>query len=656
VQTLEEVMEQWGSRLLGVTDRRFVSVRDCCHLKLAALPPEALAVYRSRVDPVARKSYEEGVRQHDRRRLMDVVDQAFASSWGDNALFALGEMALESGDYAGARSFWEKVIPVELPDDAPTTWLCVPETELDLAAVRSRLVLTSILEGSLERAQDELTQFERLHPEARGWLGGREGSCVEALSTLLAESSAWPEAPSKPDWPTFAGSPDRNRIAPAPVDPAGMAWRVPLRGAVPPKILQGGFGGGTLRRPLVAESDRAPLSFHPVASGRRVLVNNRTEIFAFDLYTGKPAWGDADGRIYWDQVDPRVQKASDESSLGVPRFTATIREGKLYARMGSPVTSRPRTDPLAADVGYPGYLVCLDLEAEGRLMWKSAPLERGLSFEGSPVTNGVDVYVALRQSDIQPEIHVACLEAESGRVRWVQSVCAAETPARGMFPETTHTLLTLRRDTVYVNTNLGAVAAVSARDGRVKWVSLYPRVATCDLLEPAPHSCRDLVPCLYDRGVLLAAPSDSRRIFALDANNGQILWQTGPEVEDVVHLLGVAGDRLIAAGHKLYWISLKPGEAGRVWHVWPHGHEKLGYGRGVLAGDCVLWPTRDKIYVFDQTTGRQKRVLSLAPYGLTGGNLVVSDGYLLIATSDELAALCPSGSETAEQERIALRP
>ena len=44
------------------------------------------------------------------------------------------------------------------------------------------------------------------------------------------------------------------------------------------------------------------------------------------------------------------------------------------------------------------------------------------------------------------------------------------------------------------------------------------------------------------------AAADSRRILAFDAATGQILWQTGSEVEDVVHLLGVAGDRLIASG------------------------------------------------------------------------------------------------------------
>ena len=48
--------------------------------------------------------------------------------------------------------------------------------------------------------------------------------------------------------------------------------------------------------------------------------------------------------------------------------------------MGSGVTSLPQGQ--SADI-RPGYLVCLDLAAEGRLLWKIAP-EEGWAFDGSP--------------------------------------------------------------------------------------------------------------------------------------------------------------------------------------------------------------------------------------------------------------------------------
>jgi outer membrane protein assembly factor BamB len=198
---------------------------------------------------------------------------------------------------------------------------------------------------------------------------------------------------------------------------------------------------------------------------------------------------------------------------------------------------------------------------------------------------------------------------------------------------------------LYYNTNLGAVGAIRANDGRVLWISLYPRALHGDLAKLAPHWRRDLNPCVLDHGTLYVAPADSPRIFAFDAASGQALWQTGTEVEDAVHLLGVAGDWLIAGGGKLYWINLKEEDRGRVKHVWPDGPERPGFGRGVLAGGSVLWPTRDKLYIFDQQTAQPRRVVALTPRGASGGNLLSAQGQLLIATESELIAIGTQGGK-----------
>ena len=115
VEILRQLAESSDGKLLGVTNRRYVSLREWCQLQLAALPPEALKLYRARVDPVAQKWYEQGIAERNRTLLQNVVEQAFASSYGDEALMALGEMALESGDYAAARWHWERILPATPP-------------------------------------------------------------------------------------------------------------------------------------------------------------------------------------------------------------------------------------------------------------------------------------------------------------------------------------------------------------------------------------------------------------------------------------------------------------------------------------------------------------------------------------------------------------
>jgi outer membrane protein assembly factor BamB len=646
IDLLVQLVENWGGKLYGVTERRYVSVRDYCHLKLASLPEEALTVYRTRVDAQAKKSYEEGVAQRDPRRLMEVVDHAFAGSWGGKALDALAEMALESGDYAAARAYWENILPVEHPPGAPRTWLNVAKTDLDLNAIRARLVLASILEGSLPRAREELTSLAKIQPTARGRLGGREVNYVEALATLLDESRHWPQPPVDPDWPTFAGSPARNKTDPQTVDAGGVTWRVSL----PPTPSPASLAGATPSR-RVADDAKTPLSYHPVVVGNLVFVHNQVEILAIDLRTGQPAWGHDSAAIFQDPFDDAVHEMyHPENTLGLDRFTMTVHNGRLYARMGSAVSGGPQ-EP--ARITGLGYLVGLDLSAEGRLAFPKIVPEDGWSFEGSPVADDSGFYVAMRRSDVQPQRYVACFDPDTGQRRWRQFVCAAETPARSLFHEIPNNLLTLHHDTLYFNTNSGAVAALATRDGRIQWLSLYPRVLSGNLIKQEPQADRDLVPCLYDRGTLLVAPSDSRRILAFDAATGQILWQTGSEVEDVVHLLGVAGDYLIASGRRLYWIGLDGAGQGQVKYVWPDNSEKLAYGRGILAKDCVWWPIRDKIYLFDAQTGRLKKEIPLAPRRVTGGNLLIAGGQLLIATGNELVALGQNGGRPGTEEEKA---
>lgn len=98
---------------------------------------------------------------------------------------------------------------------------------------------------------------------------------------------------------------------------------------------------------------------------------------------------------------------------------------------------------------------------------------------------------------------------------------------------------------------------------------------------------------------------------------------------------------------------MKDEDRGRVKHVWPDGPEAPGLGRGVLAGDCVLWTTHENLYFFDQQTAQPRRVVDLAVRGASGGNLLVTDGRLLIATDAELIAIGPYGGKSRDGEGIA---
>ncbi len=421
--------------------------------------------------------------------------------------------------------------------------------------------------------------------------------------------------------------------------------------------------GHSLRR--ISEDAQGLLSYHPIVADGMVLVNNQTKIFAFDAKTGEPAWPVADpkherGEIF-EGENASMGSGRFAGGLGVSRFTMTAHDGRLYARMGSQITTRPME---LADSRTSGYLVCLDLRAQGKVVWtipgadqRGAPDEEKWAFEGSPLAAGSDVYIAMRKSDVRPQVHVACFDAETGRRRWRTMICAAETPGGGQAEEITHNLLTLHDGVIYCNTNLGAVGAVAAADGRLLWASVYPRAqkASPDGHDKrTAHFYRDLNPCIYYRGLLLVAPTDCESIFALDANSGALAWESHLP-EDAVHLLGVGHGNLLASGDSLWWIDA---DGGKVVKHWP-STSPSGYGRGALVGDVVLWPTRDELYVFDQAVLPRQTIerdpIPLAEgRGAGGGNVVVAGDLVLIATADKLFAFERSArADDAPQHKTA---
>ncbi len=667
VETLRQVIQGHNGQLIQLSDDRWISVLRYCQLQLSQLPDEALEIYRRQVDPQARRSFERGIEHRDRRALLNVIEQHYCSSWGDDALYALGELSIEQGDFGLARAYLRQLVPTppEMLDDAPPR-MAYPDTEIDLAKIGARLILCSIFEGSTERARGELEQFRRTpqpdeppsaagHPDAIGSIAGREVNLGEALESLIEASSLWSAPVAGRDWNTFAGDMRRDRVAQA--LSGGIVWRweqaLPKVPALEASVARN-FG---FRPNRVAEDNTSLLSYHPVIYDDLVLLNNEMQVFAFDLRTGQPPWGLDDPLIFRDE-DAASARGGYRNSLGAPRYTLTVADHKLYVRMGSMVTSGGGE---LSNRRSRGYLLCLDLRAQARVVWKIIPEDSRWAFEGAPCVVGNDVYVAVRHSDVQhPRAHVDCYDARTGRKKWRQFVCGSDTVGHNQLAESTHALLTVHRDTIYFNTNLGAVAALRTSDGQLKWVYQYRRASGEDLSAQAAHFYRDLTPCVYHSGQVFVAPSDSPSILALDAITGQLVWENAL-AEDAIHLLGVGGGQLIASGDRLYWFSIE--QEGKLVARWPEGDSPRGFGRGVLAGDSVLWPTRESIYVFNQADHRWTGEIPLADHrravdgsSLNGGNLLVVDDMLLIAESDKLVALSADNLQrTAEAKRSAQR-
>jgi outer membrane protein assembly factor BamB len=406
-------------------------------------------------------------------------------------------------------------------------------------------------------------------------------------------------------------------------------------------------------------------------------------VVALDLRTGRRLWQVDYSRGL--NLGTALQAAEDKpfevndghgglaQHVGVARYTLTADGSKVFARLGSPVTvPSPRRAALwlAKDQGF---LLGLDLATQGKPLegFPIRPPGSDWSFEGTPLAHDGASYVAMRRTEAgRSQIFAAAFELQTtataiaddrddnarpgGRLKWRTRICSAAPVGGGQFDELTNVLVTLDGGRLYVNTHSGAIAAISAPSGQLLWLLKYPRVAARESTDrPGRHLARDLAPCLAWKDLIIAAPADSDRIFALEAATGQLAW-TLPSgaADDAVHLLGVENDVLVASGDFLYWIDAS---GGRLLTQFPAGHtdggsqaapSPRGLGRGLIAGEHIWWPTRQSILIFDvrpDSTNfgprpRLLREIPLAPRDIAGGNLVIADGILLIATGDRLAA------------------
>lgn len=668
--------------------RRYLPLRKFAQAWISSwayTDPPALASYRRRFDPPAARRLAAAAAETSRREALErIVEDAFATSSGDNALLALGDLHLAEGRPHAARLCWERISPTfRSPGDSPVcrgwpeapwgiaaagidldehwktlqpaltssrparTWMAYPDSEIPLADVWARFVLASILDGDRSRAAVELELLSRLFPDARGELGGSDVVYAAHLRDLVDSAASWPSPRSSADWPTFAGNYARNRVVPA-TDFGGVrTWEQPIE--LEPIVAGDRIELGRLR---VAEDIAPLLSYHPVIAGNRLLVPTENGVAAYDLTSGKKQWGPTP----LPDVGPIVGRGA-RPRVGAPRRTATIDAGRIFVRHGWDVTG---SQGIAGFAPPPHHLDVRGLATGGALVrqWPEElvrdPDERVWFLEGSPIVVDGLLYISMRKSGEQPRQYVACYDWRAGRLRWRTFICGGESVAQAFEDEVTHNLLTLAEDTLYVNTNLGASAALDRRTGSIRWLTTWAReVADLDETQQIGlHWYRDVNPCVFAAGLVYTAPRGAPRLFAHDAGTGQLAWITeAGRAVDAVHLLGVAGGNLIASGDSLYWFDAVSGQP-RAQFPPPGSRSAVtskpsphGYGRGLLVGDQVWWPTLQRIHVFPQriaTPGAvrpARQPIELGAHGFRGGNLLIARGHLLLVGPAAIQAI-----------------
>jgi outer membrane protein assembly factor BamB len=634
----DDLVPEHGPRDRLCSTRRSVQLRRLCHLRLAALPPATLALYSDRVDRAAQRWLQQGIEGRDTTALRRVVDEAFLSSAAAQALDRLGDLAFERGDFAAARRWWLLLAPGVLEPPDPDRLVCPGPG--DTARTRAKQILALHFEGDLPRAHAELQAFRRLHGAAAGRLAGRKGNYAATLQAQFELRKDGPLAPEEEHWPTFAGALSRNRALTAELSERlwadGPAWCVRLNG-------DADAAAQPAARPLPGPTRRPAV--YPVIADGQVLFADARRVTALDVRSGKRLFGydlHADRKDRGDGSDLEPPAPSD-----LP-CTLTVDGGHVYSRLGASSLSPSVKERKAADAA-PSCLVCLERFAgegkpAGRVRWLVKAAGRDgewAAFAGAPLVHDGRVHVAQTfVSAGRTRTAIACLDADSGALRWRRDVCET-TDEEPVAPR--HCLLTLAGEAVVCCSHTGAVVAVDGVTGKRLWGVRYPGRGKAASSGDTP---REPAPCVAVDRRLIVAPRDSDRVLCLDADTGRTLWER--EGLEVVQVLGVSAGRLfLTTPGGVRALAAADGSDSGGWRQ-PAVGSLRGHGRGFLAGGWVLWPTQDErlpVRALNQDDGTQERggrildptrLRRLAP-----GNMALGNGCLVIAGTDELVGYVP---------------
>ncbi|MFL5331315.1 MAG: PQQ-binding-like beta-propeller repeat protein [Gemmataceae bacterium] len=549
--------------------------------------------YRARFEADADRAVDQAIQRRDRQQLERIASNFGPTRSAARGYETLGDLDFEAGDFASARRYWTQA--------SRSDSVAIP-------LLRAKCLMASAAAG--ESTEKDLEDFSKQFPDAQGTLGGRKGVLVELLREGNHSSAQLTNAQS----PSLPDAAPRKLYAPIPLtfDPSGED-----EPNEPSPILR------RQKRPTLI----------PTIWQGHILLNDGLTISAFDLTTGKQA--DAFALAQSGRVG--IEFAPSASHFGE---AISVNGSRVFARLGRPGKTET-------------HLVCLERgPAQKGLRWRSlwelrasevaGPGEGRVDFDGCPIVDDGKLFCSwTRVQGNRATITVAALPAEtpSKGPLWTRAIVELPVDARLAGRPL---LLVHAGPNVIVSTEAGLVVALDAQSGRVAWAVQYPsrgpHGVTADLM-PVP---RDVAPAVAANGRVFLAPFDSGEVFALDAWTGEPVWPR-PLPLETVHLFGVAGQRLIVTASGLRnGIAAIDLVTGHLIADWGSLEADRPLGRGLIAGDRVLWPTSKQGLRILKLDGSLEYPPA-AFFNLPGGNVAFADGYLVLATAEHLHVFKYSG-------------
>lgn len=349
-------------------------------------------------------------------------------------------------------------------------------------------------------------------------------------------------------------------------------------------LLNGGFARGQIFQPRGID-----YPFVPLVQRNTVFLSGVYSIYEIDARPGvgkllrqipKPTPAGLKGR-YREQSDSALYTVTTwgrDRAAGADRFSGLqeLPDELLLSHYIAGFSRRRHYMGYDITVSIPTRSLAAFSRKSGELIWRTEDLRDAvqqdiygpneipaeISYSSPALVRDGLVFAGGWKQDGYINSLVRALDLRTGKTVWEAPVSSAQME-QTMFGELGRepfaSFLTEKDGVLYYLSNLGAVAAIESRSGRVLWVTAY------DYIKPPPTIGRfprmrelhwGLNSPLLIGNVLIVAPRDSQYLFAIDtgcgpggaSREGQILWTYDNSAGDLRDLLGAHQGRLYFSG------------------------------------------------------------------------------------------------------------
>ncbi|MEC7922529.1 MAG: PQQ-binding-like beta-propeller repeat protein [Planctomycetota bacterium] len=575
-----QVDREWG---------RYLQAARAARLVLGMLPAQGRSVYRKLYTEAASQLLQGYQQEGDRAVLEDVCRLYPLTAPGFYARELKADLAFEAGFYDKAWVGYRSVLEDSARDQpSPESILRLVEKALTCLRHSGRSALFS----------HEKERYSGFCRAAGAVAFERYGAVLKKLEkagfqeVLPAQAGNVHESYWGGEVPGGAASPrlGAGGLPDLPGGPLEASWKsldwastVAIADNYDP-LLNGGFARGQIFQPRGID-----YPFVPLVRRNTVFLSGVYSIYEIDARPGvgkllrqipKPTPAGLRGR-YREQSDSSLYTVTSWGggrAVGADRFSGLqdLPDEILLSHYIAGFSRRRHYMGYDITVSIPTRSLAAFSRKSGELLWRTEDLRDAvqqdiygpneipaeISYSSPVLVRDGLVFAGGWKQDGYINSLVRALDLRTGKTVWEVPVSSAQME-QTMFGELGRepfaSFLTEKDGVLYYLSNLGAVAAIESRSGKVLWVTAY------DYIKPPPTVGRfprmrelrwGLNSPLLIGNVLVVAPRDSQYLLAIDtgrgpkgaSREGEILWTYDNSAGDLRDLLGAHQGRLYFSG------------------------------------------------------------------------------------------------------------